>query len=288
MKRLKGGKLLVLISLLCLGMSACQNDVDDSGKIPITFTGQIDAMSRGTDLNQQASKLVEGRQVGLTILHAENAHANGAWKVGPNGKLINQGENVYWGNEEIAVYGYHPYQQGWSDLKTDYSFSVQTDQSTDEGYLNSDLLWVSATGEPYAMSVQLMFRHKLAKINIILSSNEIDDLSGATIWVCGTKITALFNPETGTLSSDSDAQVKDIKAGVTTKDFLTSSCVIVPQTVESGTPFVKLEHQDKIYTYHLPKTIDFASEKVYKFSLEIQDGELGDVTGSASDIPWGD
>lgn len=129
--------------------------------------------------------------------------------------LINTGDAIYWGNDVATITAYHPFS---SSLKTDgtISFYRKADQSADEDYLASDLLWASTTASKTTNAVPLNFTHKLAKINVTLTSDEIEDLSGASIYICATKNSVNFNTTTGELTSLSSAEYNDVKAGTTT------------------------------------------------------------------------
>mgnify|MGYP003483090079 FL=1 len=128
------------------------------------------------------------------------------------------------------------------------------------------------------MPVSLLFKHKLAKINITLTSTEVSDLSDAIIYICGTQISAKFNPSTGELSATT-SNVADIKASVTTESAYTASAIIIPQVVASETDFIKIHHQGKEYCYTLSESNTYESGKSYNFLLEIK-RKGGDCEGN--------
>ena len=234
----------------------------------IKLTSKI-TPSRVTSLDYQSAQIVEGQQVGVTITGAQNEHNNVPWKVGADGALTNTGIPVYWEEGQLTVTAYHPYKSTWAENE----FSVSTDQSTNEGYLSSDLLWTSTTATIIDTPVSLAFEHKLAKINIFITSDDIKDLSNVTISICGTHITTGFNPTTGELS-DVDGTIADIKAGVTTDKAYTSSAIIVPQSIEKGTKFIKLTHGDKYYYYTLPQKMTYLSGHSYNYTLKIDNSNI--------------
>ena len=102
-------------------------------------------------------------------------HNNGLWLADGNGTLVNVSNPVHWGDTEVTVTAYHPYDADWTESQQ--TFSVQTDQSTDSGYLDSDLLWAKTTSSASDEPVALSFTHKLAKVNVTLTSDDIEDLS---------------------------------------------------------------------------------------------------------------
>ena len=253
------------------GFTACSNHVEDA-LIPeneIRLTSEITS-SRVTALDYHSTQIAQGQQVGVTIAGAQGEHKNVAWSVGQGGTLTNTGNPVYWGEGQVSITAYHPYHAIWTG--TSHEFAVNTDQSTDSGYANSDLLWVTTPASVTDDAVRLNFAHLLAKINITLSSDDIKDLSGTTISICGTKIKTTFDPTTGVVSEASDIQ--EIKASVTTSEACTASAIIVPQTVAKGTKFIKLTRGNKIYYYSLPGEMQYLSGRSYGYSIKLEDSNM--------------
>ncbi len=224
--------------------------------------------SRGTNLNQQSTQIAANQQVGVTVTGAKTAHNNVAWKVGVNGALTNTGSTLYYDTGQATIKAYHPYNQAWSGQWA--TFSVAKDQSTDAGYLSSDLLWATATSAETTEAVVLNFAHKLAQINVTLTSSDFSDLSGATISICGTNLNTDFNPQTGALAA-ATASKGNIKAGITTASAYTASAIIVPQTVGAATELAKVTYDGKTYAYPLPAVKTFESGKSYNYTLDIKE-----------------
>ena len=185
--------------------------------------------------------------------------------------MNNENSPIYWGETDIAVTSYHPYNA--DNDGTSYTFSVKTDQSTDNGYLNSDLLWATKTASITDNPISLKFTHKLAKINVILTSEDITDLSNAEIFICGTDIATGFNPTTGELSTVT-SNIAEIKASVTTDKAYTGSAIIVPQTVEKGTQLIKITHNIKEFHYTLPEDMEYKSGYSYNYTLQVKDSNM--------------
>ena len=249
-----------------LALVSCDDRSESEPKHEIRLTSAILSTARGTDLNLQSTKIVAGQPVGVTITKASTAHHNVLWLADAHGMLVNVGTPVYWGNSAITVTAYHPYHADWTG--TNHTFAVETDQTTDEGYLNSDLLWAQATASASDAPVDLNFTHRLAKVNVTLTSDDLTDLSHIGISICGTHLSAGFNPTTGLLGSAS-GNVADIKASVTTETAHTASAVIIPQTVGQGTKFVKITYDGRDYFHTMPDTVEFKSGRSYHFQLKL-------------------
>lgn len=279
----------IVLGVFLTGLSACNNGADEElvqGKV-ITLTSEI-ASSRVSALDCQSTQIAVGRQVGVTIIGAKSKHENVVWLAGKGGALANTGADVFWNTTDATITAYHPYHTSWTG--SNQVFSVNTDQSSDEGYLDSDLLWASTTASPSDHPVALEFTHKLTKICVILSSDDIADLSNAILTICGTNISTGFNPETGALTAV-DGKVADIKMSVTTSTAYTGAAIIVPQKVVNGTKFVKVTYMGYDYDYLLSADMDFKPGRSYTFSLKmkkVNDGgpsigivfEEGDMTES--------
>ena len=232
----------------------------------IRLTSEITSTSRVIDQTLQSTQIVEGQQVGVTITGAASEHENVAWVVAKNGSLSNTDTFVYWGSTDATITAYHPYNSSW--IGTNHTFTVSTDQSKEEGYLNSDLLWAITTASATTNPVALNFTHKLSKINVTLVNKGNENISNATITLCGVNIATGFNPQTGELYAVTE-NVADIKASVTTESAYTASAIIVPQTMKSGSRFIKITFEDKDYHYTLPEEQVFESGQVYHFTIEL-------------------
>lgn len=277
---------LALVATMA-SFSACSNDAEEvlAQESEIKLTSAI-TPSRVTSLDYQSTQIVEGQQVGVTITGAKSEHNNVAWSVGEDGALSNTGDEIYYGNGTATITAYHPFNDDWDENKS-YEFSVSTDQSVDANYLASDLLWTSAASSKTEETVGLIFNHKLAKVNVRLTSTDITDLSGATISICGTNIATNFNPSTGELSA-ATADIQEIKAGVTTEEAYTASAIVVPQTVANGTKFIKVVLGNKTFYYTLNADKELRSGCSYSYTLNVKEKDVELGLESDKIIDWND
>lgn len=275
---------LALISTMT-SFFACTNETEEAfiQNCEIKLTSKIAPTSRVNSLDYQSTQIVEGQQVGVTIIGAQSEHNNVAWSVGSYGTLVNTSNPIYWGDGNATITAYHPFNSTWTD--TDQSFSVSTDQSNEVEYLNSDLLWASSISPKTNEAVALTFLHKLAKINVSLICNDIADLEGATISICGTNIITIFNPSTGVLS-ETAINIQDIKAGIITSTTNTASAIIIPQTMTGGTQFIKVEHNGKNYYYTLTEDKELKSGYSYSYIFTIKGESMELEIRSDNIIDW--
>ena len=272
--------------LLCFCFPSCISEVEEffvqDGTIRLT--SEITSTSRVTDQSLQSIQIVEGQQVGVTITGAASDHENVAWVVGKNGSLSNTGAAVYWGTPNATITAYHPYHSNCTG--TSHTFTVNTDQSTEEGYLDSDLLWTTTTASATTKPVALNFTHKLSKINVTLVNKGNENISNATITLCGVNVATGFNPQTGELYAVTE-NIADIKASVTTDCAYTASAIIVPQTLAQGTKFIKITFEDKDYHYTLPEDQVFESGQAYQFTIEVNISDNSNAKTDYVDLKFG-
>jgi len=260
--------LLVSVFITFLLFSCNQEENLSNEQNLIRLTSSITPMNRGVSINQQSTQIEDGRRVGITIMGASQEHSNQIWIANPYGELLNTTAPIYWRENDVTIYAYHPYQENWDVNTTVKKFDIQTDQS-ETGYLESDLLWTSQTGTKSTSPIAMTFTHKLSKINVILTSEDITDLSNATIKICNTESSVGINLQTGELTQSQSDELVDIKAGVTTSHEYTSAAIIVPQTKMAGTKFIDITHNGNSYYFTLPENKEFKSGYSYSYTLKI-------------------
>ena len=285
---MKKTSLFGLAFVACAICSACSNDSEEilSQGTEIRLTSEI-IPSRVTALDYQSTQIVEGQKVGVTITGASSVHKNVQWTVGAEGVLSNGGDPVFFsGEDEAVITAYHPYDSYYTG--TSHLFKVNTNQSTEEGYLASDLLWAKTTSAQTNDAVSLVFSHKLAKVNVTLVPFASGtDLSDITIYICGTKTSTYFNPTDGSLSDYASASVSEIKAGVTAENAYTASAIVIPQTLAAGTQFIRIVQGDKVYSYNVgSQGKELLSGISHNYTLTVKDKGLELVSNNIEN--WGD
>lgn len=275
---------------MCVNFASCSGDSDAylperrasilGAELKLT---SADTTTRGTDLTQQSVQIVAGQQVGVTTTGAKSGtnQTNAAWTAQQSGVLKNMGSAVYFGSGAITVKAYHPYNAAFT---TSGVFSVNEDQSG-EGYLNSDLLWATTTANESDETTKLSFKHKLAKINVTLTSSTITDLSNAVVSICGTYTSTTFDPSTGNISGANNMKI--IKAATTTSTG-TATAIVIPQTVPNKTSLVRVVLGNKSYYYNLSADKTLSAGYSYSFTLALKDDseDMDEVSSSIDE--WTD
>lgn len=279
MKKTKLFGWALVATMMGVSFSACSNDAEEvlAQESEIRLTSEITPSRAASYL--QSDQIVEGQQIGVTITGFDDVtYSNKPWTADGNGGLSTT-EKIYWKNSNITITAYHPYDAAWNG-----TFNVNTDQSENEDYLNSDLLWAKTTASPSNRNgtVTLPFDHKLAKINVTLQKEyDSDDLTGAIISICNTKTSATLDLSNGTITATNN--VEDIIAGTG----ISASAIVVPQDIAEGKKFIKVSLGSKIFYYTLPAEQELEPGKSYNYTLTVKATALALSTSSTLE-DWGE
>ena len=249
--------------------TSCINKINDDvqeGTIPISFSTRISKNTTKTTV----SAFEKGERVGLfamvtpASLHEYRYIDNLCLECGEGAVLIPQKEVFYpEGDATLDFISYYPYQEdGVSKGSSQLPISVQTDQSTSEGYSTSDFLMARATDiKSGDKPVELAYQHQLLKIKIVLSPKEgenVEDmlLANPQIVATGFKTRALYDLETGDISElSSPAGIlpfgtwkKKSNGTLTGKEF-----ILIPQEYNAEEQAFILEWNGRQYTCAMPQ-----------------------------------
>ena len=285
-----------------LAFTACSaDDAEYQQSAPkssvINLTSSL-AQSRATS-DPQTTQLSTSVKVGAFGIYGGAAIENGnnnQYSVEANGDLSTTTDMVWPATGDVNIYAYAPYQSNWA-YNEDNAFSVATDQSTEAGYLASDLVYGVPTTNPVAQTeeaIALNFTHKLAKINITIQkgANATIDLTNATVTVTNTKKTTTLNPSTGAVG-EATGDAADILAVSALGDATTACAIIVPQELAADTRLVKIEADDKVLYAKLGTATTFVGGKSYNFTVKVGSTTepVTEVTlslGSTAVVNWDD
>ena len=286
-----------------VALTACSADeMDSSSGNPlngdvISLTSRVAKTRAASEL--QTNALNTATKVGVFGINGTSAVTNGGnnqYSVTATGDLTADDKEMKWpvdGTAKVDIYAYAPYQSGWTAYDAANAFSVSADQSTDAGYLASDLLYASTKEVSKTSSaVVLAFSHKLVRINVKLTKGDDCpyDVSKSAISISGTKLATTLNPSTGALGAAS-GDAADIKIGADvaiTADGTTTYGVVVPQQLAAGTQFVKIVADGKILSAKLASAVTLEAGKAYNFSAEIgSSSEVALSLGSVTLTGWG-
>lgn len=154
---------------------------------------------------------------------------------------------------------------------------------------NSDLLYAKIAGVSSSTTspLSLQFKHLGTKISIAVTCQDKSKLTGLELQKNKNRFT--INMDEGKYdSTDQGADAYNAKVTMRYEDAINdsfeenvsyASAYIAPQTMKSGTEFIKFTYNDKNYFYNLKKDYDFLSGTEYKFHITLKP-----VTRGASDM----
>lgn len=211
-------KKLFTILLAAASLAACQNDGKENVG-PQSDRVAIDPIiTRATEVNFEKDD-----QIGLTILRGETAYASNTLLTFADGLFSG---NLVWypeAAETSTLIAYYPYDAAGAPTK----FSVAADQTT--GYGASDLMAATKSDVlPSAASVNMIFKHQLAKILINVTNDSGSDI--AAVKLQGSIPAAMVDLAALTVAVDETVAAADITAQQVEAN-TTYRVLIVPQTV---------------------------------------------------------
>ena len=113
---------------------------------------------------------------------------------------------IYWIGMETRAdfYAYAPFVSKITDARK-MPFSISCDQSTDEAFAQSDLLWGTVLGQsPTSANFELTLQHQLSRLSIVVTADtgfEEGELqaSDVSVTIGGTKTAATFDLQTAAM-----------------------------------------------------------------------------------------
>lgn len=287
-------KTIIGYYLLAIGLTACSSD--DAGsqqepEIPAVEKRQaVDIVTRsdggGADGSTMQAGLymvnyVDGRQAQL--------QANGNYV---NNMLMNYTDGmwvpstpVYWQDSDVNAdfYAYAPYAGQVDDARA-MTFRVATDQTSEEAFQGSDLLWGMVQGQsPTAGKFSLMLSHQLSQLTVAVtagagfSEGELT-ADNVAVTIGGSKTLGTLDLQSGVVTAT--GEVADVKCR--NNSDLTYTAILLPQQIAFAN-LVKVAWKGNSYT--LQNSFKLEPKKQYKLTIKLNKTQGGlDIGISGWDI----
>ncbi len=289
-------KLRMLAWLLVMaagsGLISCTSDEKEvsgslEGKYPMNFVGQVldRPMSRTSSEGTWSGTEEVGVQVGEEIK---------LYKTDIYGALTTDDEPFYWESKTTAVdvLSWFPC-SGTEALPV--SFSVQQDQSRDNGFQNSDFLRAKGTFTFSDRQPALDFYHLPAKVKLNLKAGEgVDNpetVKNAEVTFVNMALTSgEINMVTGTVVQASGEETiipQRLEEDDVTDGYLqTVQALLVPQQMR-GKQFIKVV-VDGVEAYYIPAEDDanLQAGYLYVYNIEVTHRNEIEVTLAVSGPAW--
>lgn len=276
---------LFAATLLTLGFSACSNEeappnTSDSDNV-IRLSSSIGLETRagssllvnhfanGTSISVQVTDKAQTNPVSYSLAtYTDDGSGN---------MTTNPVQYYPAGGGKVDIYAYYP-----SNAAS--AFEVATDQSGDDNYKTSDLMYASLSNVTKNSNDHvLQFSHKLSKISVTLvKGNGVtdDDLSQATIQLKDVIVKGTFTHSSGQFEAAADENANKGTITIATSAGQTQhSAIVVPQSVTGKQLSVSIGGTEAIYT--MPETT-FAAGSHYTYNITVSRTGIS-VTSSITD-----
>ena len=253
---------LYLLPLAGLLLAGCTAEVLDESKdlVPVSLTVNISESAEtraGTSLLTAFSDEVLGIALTNCIDGSGAALASTTYTVGTG-----FASQPYISTDPATIKGYYP-----DSARTASSFSVQADQTSDDNYKASDLLYAETTATKAAPSPTLTFTHKMSKV--IVNVTPTSGVSSVTsVTLNNINRTVAFTPATGVLgalSNPGDISMSNEGAAL-----------IPPQTTNGDNNFLTIVTD--VGTAYYKLAMEFVGGKVYTININVEKSSIGLTT----------
>jgi hypothetical protein len=288
-------KNMIFAAIAALALTACSNDdeIKVGGDNAILLTSSLNVAETRAATNIQTSAFDAGETVDVYITENNGGNnpttypqpieystaAGGALTVGTQYYYPTSGNGV-------NIYALYPATAATGEL-----FTIKEDQSADDNYKASDLMYGKPTTNPVSPSanaVNIQFSHLLSKVTInLIAGANVTSLDGAKVELLGVKpsttLTAGINGHSITAASGDAASITVMTA---TETVTSGSAIIVPQTLPEM--FLQVTLDGATLTGKLDSgtpVLTAGNAYTYNITVNMRGGAL-EIEGSIT--PWDD
>lgn len=300
--------------------SACDKEADyiAEERVPIMLGTTIEAAgaeTRTQSTTLQNTELASGQEVGVFIYNSGTkatqttygGYKNISYSVSNTaGDLTSSTQPYYPANasQTVDIYAFSP-RAAYTATNADLSgltavtgYSVNTNQSSDDGYKASDFVW--GTGSSSAADVKplsdkkvlVTLGHKMSRIIVRLTEGNgmSGRLAGATVKINNVVVATKINLTTGVVEAFGSTQSAVTLGSNISVSSNMATCigVIPPQSIAAcGLITITLSNTygNSVYTYTTTAASTFTANNQYVYNIRV------DATGlqlTTSISPWGD
>lgn len=255
MKKIFGYITLAMALTACGSDEALQEYEQKQDKYPLQFTATVeDIQTRVTADNNWS----DGDEIGIQIGTSEEQQGKYTYAANDGSGTWSSENPVSWQEDQTAdVTAWYPYYK-----KENADISNQAD-----GYTQYEFLKAEATGQSSQQTVNLTFKHQMAKVMC-----RVKDAGGA--YIKGAKVRFYGMPSvtfdkgvvtaTGTRGEITPYSIDYI-------DLTTYVALLAPQTIESGQSFIEVTANGKTYRLKPADAIQLEAGKSYNYKITIGD-----------------
>lgn len=192
---------------------------------------------------------------------------------------------IYWQDTNVNAdfYAYAPFTEQVDDARA-MVFRIATDQTSEESFQKSDLLWGTVQGQsPVSGKFNLMLTHQLSRLTVSVtvgagfSEGELT-ADNVSVSIGGCKTQGTVDLQSGMVTAT--GEVDDVKCR--NNGDLTYTAILLPQQIAFAN-FVKVDWNNNSYT--LQNSFKLEPKKQYKLTIKLNKTQGGlDIGISGWDI----
>ena len=287
--------LYAIAGIAVWGLASCSSSDDmhpeqTDGRVPVELTNNIiGAVTRAaTTLNESA--LTTGD---ITVRTSEAYATAYTYTAGAEGAMTSTAPAYYpAGGASIDIVAYSPAN---ANDGTSETFTVSADQSSDDAYIASDLLWAKAENKNSASgAVNIAFAHKMAKIIVnVTAGNGISTIQSITLK--NIKRHCTFDYASGAVSDVAEvsgATDVAVTTGGTTASSMGAACIPAQDLIGD---FIEITTDKGTATYRLSSAKPVSAGNYYTINLTLNLAAVGTTNtieawsdyGSVNILPTG-
>ena len=287
--------LYAIAGIAVWGLASCSSSDNmhpeqTDGRVPVELTNNIiGAVTRAaTTLNESA--LTTGD---ITVRTSEAYATAYTYTAGAEGAMTSTAPAYYpAGGASIDIVAYSPAN---ANDGTSETFTVSADQSSDDAYIASDLLWAKAENKNSASgAVNIAFAHKMAKIIVnVTAGNGISTIQSITLK--NIKRQCTFDYASGAVSDVAEvsgATDVAVTTGGTTASSMGAACIPAQDLLGD---FIEITTDKGTATYRLSSAKPVSAGNYYTINLTLNLAAVGTTNtieawsdyGSVNILPTG-
>lgn len=264
----------LFLAASALMIAACSNEECGNQSVQnpevISLSATVNGGMRASGANLQNAQFASGKEIFVEAYKtgASTAYATGNYTTQDASGTLSGSLTYPATGENIDICAYYPSTVSSSTT----SFTVQTNQSSDANYQNSDLMYATkATNLAKGPTHNLTFNHALSKVIVNIQAGDGVTAADITSLVSAVKIKntkptagfAITNGAPGAITesgSVTDIEIKGTGAA--------NEGIIVPQDVAAGA-FIEVTYNGTQYTYNLGASKTFNPGEKYTYTLTL-------------------
>lgn len=273
-----------MIYALAAVLAGCSGSEDDPNPNPeqkgtVCFNPSINLMSKATDTGFESNDAIGVFAFKNANGFTDNGYAKnikhtyvGSYFTSPSGGISYPSKN-----EGLAFYAVYPYN---ASAASQFTFSVNSDQSQGKNYTLSDLMTASTAITSQEIP-NLKFDHRLVNIIINLQFDKAP-LGSVDLSFSAKRNTSVNLTANSFTASGSASTIKAAPNG--TNSF---KVILPPQTISEGTKLVSFVVNGETWTWTLNQDLVFKSGMQYRYTLNVENNTRSlSYTGGIN--PWGE